>query len=253
MGIPAAPVVDPDRRGSAGARGPGRRDADQPGGRGGRHAARRRPHPSAEELARLTGRGHRSGIGLHGFRHGGFLVDGGPKGRRRRPAAARSPRLPRRMVGPRRPASGPAWPARPRRGAGVRRAPADRRAHRRNDSAASCCWESSRRSSNATWPAFGAALEELQAHVGASFAPAQGGAFSSPRAAEIVGELHQAGFVGCGQSSWGPTLYAFSDRPATRSPSWPSASAAAWRSTPAAVIVTGRVELGGCAVRSSAS
>ena len=69
------------------------------------------------------------------------------------------------------------------------------------------------RSSNANWPAFGAALEELQAHVGASFAPAQGGIYSSPRAAEIVDELHQAGFVGCGQSSWGPTLYAFSDRP----------------------------------------
>ncbi len=35
------------------------------------------PDPSAEQLALLTGRGHRSGIGLHGFRHGGFLVNGG--------------------------------------------------------------------------------------------------------------------------------------------------------------------------------
>ena len=31
------------------------------------------------ELARLTGRGGRSGIGLHGFQHGGLIVDGGRK------------------------------------------------------------------------------------------------------------------------------------------------------------------------------
>ncbi|HEX8201242.1 MAG TPA: beta-RFAP synthase, partial [Isosphaeraceae bacterium] len=32
---------------------------------------------TAEELAELTGRGLRSGIGLHGFAHGGLIVDGG--------------------------------------------------------------------------------------------------------------------------------------------------------------------------------
>ena len=31
------------------------------------------------ELARLTGRGCRSGVGLHGFQHGGLIVDGGQK------------------------------------------------------------------------------------------------------------------------------------------------------------------------------
>jgi beta-ribofuranosylaminobenzene 5'-phosphate synthase len=29
------------------------------------------------ELARLTGRGSRSGVGLHGFQHGGLILDGG--------------------------------------------------------------------------------------------------------------------------------------------------------------------------------
>ena len=33
--------------------------------------------PSLETLARLSGRGRRSGIGLHGFFHGGLIVDGG--------------------------------------------------------------------------------------------------------------------------------------------------------------------------------
>ena len=32
---------------------------------------------SVEQLARWTGRGRRSGIGLHGFEHGGLIVDGG--------------------------------------------------------------------------------------------------------------------------------------------------------------------------------
>ncbi len=32
---------------------------------------------SVEQLVRLTGRGRRSGIGLHGFEHGGLIVDGG--------------------------------------------------------------------------------------------------------------------------------------------------------------------------------
>ena len=32
---------------------------------------------TVEQLARLTGRGGRSGIGLHGFNHGGMIVDGG--------------------------------------------------------------------------------------------------------------------------------------------------------------------------------
>jgi len=35
------------------------------------------PPPTAEQLAALTGRGRRSGVGLHGFRLGGLIVDGG--------------------------------------------------------------------------------------------------------------------------------------------------------------------------------
>lgn len=59
---------------------------------------------------------------------------------------------------------------------------------------------------------FGTALMELQAHVGAIFAPAQGGVYATPLGVAIVQELGRLGFVGIGQSSWGPTLYAFVDR-----------------------------------------
>jgi beta-ribofuranosylaminobenzene 5'-phosphate synthase len=170
------------------------------------------PDPSVEELALLTGRGHRSGIGLHGFRHGGFLVDGGRK------EEGSVPPLLTRLAFPE------DWSV------VVVQPPGRHGLHGRDELRAfaelppiaeSLTDRLCRLVMLGILPAiverdlaaFGAAIEELQAHVGESFAPAQGGPYSSPRAAEIVGELHKAGFTGCGQSSWGPTLYAFSNRP----------------------------------------
>jgi beta-RFAP synthase len=57
--------------------------------------------------------------------------------------------------------------------------------------------------------AFGAAISELQARVGDHFAPVQGGRYTSPRVAEAAAFLARHGAHGCGQSSWGPTGFAF--------------------------------------------
>jgi beta-RFAP synthase len=58
--------------------------------------------------------------------------------------------------------------------------------------------------------AFGAALTEIQAIVGGHFAGAQGGsAWSSPAVGRLVVKLAAAGATGIGQSSWGPTGFAF--------------------------------------------
>jgi beta-ribofuranosylaminobenzene 5'-phosphate synthase len=57
---------------------------------------------------------------------------------------------------------------------------------------------------------FGTALENIQEHLGNYFAPAQdGNRFSSPRVAATLDLIRRAGGVGIGQSSWGPTGYAF--------------------------------------------
>ena len=45
--------------------------------------------------------------------------------------------------------------------------------------------------------------------VGDYFAPAQGGRFSSPQVAAALGQLERHGGHGVGQSSWGPTGFAF--------------------------------------------
>jgi beta-RFAP synthase len=59
---------------------------------------------------------------------------------------------------------------------------------------------------------FGAALESLQNQVGNLFAPVQGGIHATPLADSIVAYLRSTNLHGVGQSSWGPALYAFSDK-----------------------------------------
>jgi beta-RFAP synthase len=57
---------------------------------------------------------------------------------------------------------------------------------------------------------FGDAIARLQEIVGHYFAPAQGGApYMSASVAEVMRELRKRGARGTGQSSWGPTGFAF--------------------------------------------
>ena len=61
---------------------------------------------------------------------------------------------------------------------------------------------------------FGAAIAELQRRLGDYFAPAQGGSrFTSGEVAAVLDALDGAGAFGIGQSSWGPTGFAFASSP----------------------------------------
>jgi beta-ribofuranosylaminobenzene 5'-phosphate synthase len=61
---------------------------------------------------------------------------------------------------------------------------------------------------------FGAAIKELQIRIGDYFAPVQGGArFMSRDVAAALDVLDSAGAFGVGQSSWGPTGFAFAPTP----------------------------------------
>ncbi len=65
---------------------------------------------------------------------------------------------------------------------------------------------------------FGAAIRELQSRVGDYFAPIQDGSrFASPDVAAVLGRLDDAGAYGIGQSSWGPTGFAFASSAAEAS------------------------------------
>ncbi|SMC97067.1 beta-RFAP synthase [Fulvimarina manganoxydans] len=56
---------------------------------------------------------------------------------------------------------------------------------------------------------FGQGVARIQALVGSHFAPAQGGVFASSRVAQCMECLADLGAHGIGQSSWGPTGFAF--------------------------------------------
>ena len=60
--------------------------------------------------------------------------------------------------------------------------------------------------------AFGEALTEIQQLVGGHFAPGQGGgSWTSPAVGAIAQRMKEMGATGIGQSSWGPTGFAFVD------------------------------------------
>lgn len=61
----------------------------------------------------------------------------------------------------------------------------------------------------ADFASFCAGIAEVQARVGDYFAPCQGGRFTSPDVAEVMQWLAGQGVRGYGQSSWGPTGFAF--------------------------------------------
>lgn len=58
-------------------------------------------------------------------------------------------------------------------------------------------------------PLFGQAVQAIQDEIGRYFAPAQGGIFTSRSVEATIHRLAQAGATGIGQSSWGPTGFAF--------------------------------------------
>jgi beta-RFAP synthase len=163
---------------------------------------------SVEQLAFLTGRGRRSGVGLHGFRHGGLIVDGGHSDRNP------SPPLVARMSFPDEWSILLVQPPGPTGRHGTEEARLFSEMPPLPDgvterlcrlvllgilpAVAECDLD-----------VFGAALSELQHHVGQAFAPSQGGHYASSMSGQLVKELGGIGLVGIGQSSWGPTLYAF--------------------------------------------
>jgi len=169
------------------------------------------PDVTVAELARLTGRGGRSGIGLHGFHSGGLIVDGG-----RKPETEFPPLVVRAVF----PEDWSILIVQPRGVRGLHgpdesRAFADLPPIAQSETDSLCrlvLLEMLPAVIERDLEAFGTALEELQSRVGAAFAPAQGGNYTAPQAAAIIDELKSLGFAGVGQSSWGPSLYAFTNR-----------------------------------------
>lgn len=166
---------------------------------------------SIEKLAAIAGRGRRSGIGVNGFVHGGLIVDGG----RKNDDSAGIPPLVARLAFP------ADWsvliviPQTPVGLHGESEIEAFRRLPPPSDRTIDrlcrlVLLELAPAVAEADFNAFAAALSELERTVGESFAAVQGGVRAHPISDQIARTLENEPVAAFGQSSWGPTLYAFS-------------------------------------------
>jgi beta-RFAP synthase len=165
-------------------------------------------NPQVDLMARLAGRGRRSGIGIHGFASGGLIVDAG------RGASRDLPTQLLRLPFPK------SWsilivlPDSPLGAHGRREMEAFERLP---DMPKATTERICRLMLLGLLPAileqdlatFGRALEEIQVNVGQSFEAVQRGRFGSPLAESVLAFLREFGLQGTGQSSWGPCLYGF--------------------------------------------
>jgi beta-ribofuranosylaminobenzene 5'-phosphate synthase len=169
------------------------------------------PPDLAGDALRL-GRGARSGIGIGLFSRGGLVVDGGRRnGTKAAPIICRLP-VPESwrilvILDPQRQGIHG-----PEEGATMAALPAMCAA----DAARLCrlvLMQALPALVDQDLAEFGAAIKEMQIVLGDYFAPAQGARFMSPDVAAILGILDGAGAFGVGQSSWGPTGFAFAQTP----------------------------------------
>ncbi len=153
-------------------------------------------------------RGARSGIGIGLFSQGGLVIDGG-RGKRAEP-----PPLLTRMPVPE------AWRVllvldRDRAGLSgpQERSAFDALAPMNPSVSGAICrlvlMQALPALAEADLAGFGSAITAIQNHAGDYFAPSQGGRFTSPLVGDAMRVLAQAGATGIGQSSWGPTGFAF--------------------------------------------
>lgn len=166
---------------------------------------------SLAELARAVGRGQRSALGVHGFERGGFLVDGG---KRNRDALGT---LITRVDVP------DVWRIvliTPPNASGLSGSEEEQAFLEIEPMSEELTGKLCRLVLMEILPAlnerdferFSSAVHEYGAHVGDYFAPVQGARYAHPQMCELADWLRAQGFRGLGQTSWGPTLFAFCEQ-----------------------------------------
>lgn len=160
-----------------------------------------------QQIAARLGRGVRSGIGIATFAQGGAVLDGGP-------VEGKLPELVSRIPFP------SSWRVLlifDEEAKGVAGASEIAAFEALPDFPAAKSEALDRRITQGALPALAAGdfsafcqhVGYLQACMGAYFAPSQGGAYASRRVADALAWLRSEGIAGLGQSSWGPTGFAF--------------------------------------------
>lgn len=170
------------------------------------------PQCSTAQLAQVLGRGLRSGIGIAAFDQGGLLLDGGPS---ERADHTRIAPLLARLALP------PTWcvllvldPSTQGLSGAAERQALQALPPFPQAQAAAICHETLMRVlpgvASDDFPAFARGLNRIQALLGEHFAPAQpDGAYTSAAVGRLLRWLGEHAQAAVGQSSWGPTGFAF--------------------------------------------
>lgn len=162
------------------------------------------------QLAELTGRGGRSGIGIAAFESGGLLVDGG------RVSTAISANIPPLLARYDFPEDWSILLVFDTSQPGVH-GEQEKLAFNQlpvfpENLAAVLCRQVLMQAMPAIverdLTAFGQSIQVLQGHVGDYFSPVQGGRYASALVGSVLEYLQQSGVACFGQSSWGPTGFA---------------------------------------------
>ncbi|SAK88601.1 hypothetical protein AWB76_06340 [Caballeronia temeraria] len=175
--------------------------------------ARVRGHEATTaDIARILARGARSGIGIHGFDHGGLIVDGGRN--TRNASKTNLPPLIARQPFPE------AWRVlliddtsreglhgdEEKRGlASLAPFPASLAAHLSH----LVLMRVLPAVAESDFDTYADAICDLQQTIGEYFAPVQGGVFASPAVARALEAVAAEQKAGIGQTSWGPVGFAF--------------------------------------------
>lgn len=186
----------------------------------------------AIELARLVQRGERSAVGVHGFDHGGLIVDAGKRSADTLGTLALRRAVPTEwrvvLLTP----TGPRWHGESERCAFGHAQPGTPAALSDTMCRLIVC-DLLPALAEADCDSTGEALYAYNQLSGRVFAAVQGGTYASPAIAEAVAGLRGLGVAGVGQSSWGPTVFALcadADRAA-----WVAQRAAAWSVAPVTI------------------
>ncbi len=159
---------------------------------------------SVRDIAQLSDRGARSGIGIGVFEQGGLVVDGGRGEHTKTPPVVSQMPIPEdwRFI-----------LVFDKRGKGLH-GQQEIQAFKElppfpQQEAARLCYLLMMQGLPAVAEnnieLFGDVITQLQQSVGEHFAAAQGGVFTSSEVAEVMGWLQEQGAVAIGQTSWGPT------------------------------------------------
>ena len=162
-----------------------------------------------QEIARTMGRGRRSGIGIGAFSHGGLVLDGGKPASSTKPppliARYKMPEAWRVMLLSR--------PDRQGISGSFEQSVFDKLPHFSVAYAEFLSRLLIMKLMPAVveedFPRFAEAVDELQGVIGDYFSSIQNGRYGDERILKALRFLHGEGVVGIGQSSWGPTGFAF--------------------------------------------